>query len=82
MGDALNKTANYIQEDIDYKTNGIKRLCFYDGLYNAAESKKWINYTLDYLGLPRDYPYEITSLPAIVLIYLGPDFFGFYIEAN
>lgn len=80
--DAIDRLIGIIQDDLDFKNKGIKKLVFYNGLIDQNEAKKRIEYTLSKLGLDKNYKYYDIELPSLIVIHLGIDYFGFYIETN
>lgn len=79
--DAIDKNIANIEKKIKFKDNGIKRLVFYTDI-SGSEKNEFINYVLKKLDLPNNFKYVCTELPDVVIIYLGIDYFGFYIETN
>ena len=80
MNDAITKLANNIQQKINYKENGIKKIVFYTDLPDNEERKQLVAETLEKLNLPKDFNYILCEIPGVVVIYLGNNYFGFYVE--
>lgn len=82
MFDAIDKNIQNIEKNLNFREDGIKRLVFYTDIVDQNEKNKFIEYTLNKLSLPTNYKYICSPLPDVVVIYLGINYFGFYIESN
>ncbi len=78
--DAITKNINNIQQKVNFKENGIKKLVFYTDLPDNEERKKLVAETLEKLNLPNNFNYVLFEIPGVVVIYLGNNYFGFYVE--